>query len=556
MKYLSICSGIEAASVAWHPLGWTPIGFSEIEPFPSAVLAHHYPKITNYGDMTKYEQWNIKSGTVDLLVGGTPCQSFSVAGLRQGLKDPRGNLMLTFLAIAERIKPKWIVWENVPGVLSSNGGKDFGSFLGGLGELGYGFAYRVLDAQWVRTQRHPRAVPQRRRRVFVVACAGDHISPAKVLFESESMLRYSAKSKATRQGIAEDVAGCIRSGGDGGVPSSRGEHLVFDESKPVYCGSDTNASDTVTSKWQKQSGGPAGSECGLFVLQPFDQQRIGVYGTGEVGSAVVARGHKSATDVVILPFTKSKRAQSSTDDEGWVEGVVAPTQNAFDVGDVRATTAILFENHPNDSRVTGPHDVAPSIVSRYGTGGGNVPLVIPIQDSRVIEKNQNGIGVGNENSPAYTIDQTGAQAVAIQGTVIGRQDHNGPQGSGCSDGGEMFTLNSTDVHAVAVVGQVDWRTTNNDSGQVSQTLKTDLAHQSGPCLAVAPTMQVRRLTPTECERLQGFPDGWTAIPWKKKSADDCPDGPRYKALGNSMAVNCMEWIGERIATVNATMDRP
>ena len=639
MKYLSICSGIEAASVAWHPLGWTPIGFSEIEPFPSAVLAHHYPKITNYGDMTKYEQWNIKSGTVDLLVGGTPCQSFSVAGLRQGLKDPRGNLMLTFLAIAERIKPKWIVWENVPGVLSSNGGKDFGSFLGGLGELGYGFAYRVLDAQWVRTQRHPRAVPQRRRRVFVVACAGDHISPAKVLFESESMLRYSAKSKATRQGIAEDVAGCIRSGGDGGVPSSRGEHLVFDESKPVYCGSDTNASDTVTSKWQKQSGGPAGSECGLFVLQPFDQQRIGVYGTGEVGSAVVARGHKSATDVVILPFTKSKRAQSSTDDEGWVEGVVAPTQNAFDVGDVRATTAILstmpvdsasptltakmqgstgwapynetahlvpvlFENHPNDSRVTGPHDVAPSIVSRYGTGGGNVPLVIPIQDSRVIEKNQNGIGVGNETSPAYTIDQTGAQAVAIQGTVIGRQDHNGPQGSGCSVGGEMFTLNSTDVHAVAIVGQVDWRTTNNDAGQVSQTLKTDLAHQSGPCLAVAysfdslasnsmkssnpvsgcnmvdvakcidtsnpcpsknqggiavavaPTMQVRRLTPTECERLQGFPDGWTAIPWKKKSADDCPDGPRYKALGNSMAVNCMEWIGERIATVNATMDRP
>jgi hypothetical protein len=248
--------------------------------------------------------------------------------------------------------------------------------------------------------------------------------------------------------------------------------------QPIYCGSNPNASDTVTSKWQKQSGGPAGSECGLFVLQPI--------------------------------------------------------------------TAILFENHPNDSRITGPHDVAPSCVSRYGTGGGNVPLVIPIQDSRVIEKNQNGIGVGNETSPAYTIDQTGAQAVAIQGTVIGRQDHNGPGGSGCSDTGEMYTLTSQDTHAVAIVGQVDWRTTNNDAGQVSQTLKTDLAHQSGPCLAVAPTMQVRRLTPTECERLQGFPDGWTAIPWKKKNAEDCPDGPRYKALGNSMAVNCMEWLGERI----------
>ena len=556
MRYLSVCSGIEAASVAWHPLGWTPIGFSEIEPFPSAVLAHHYPKVKNYGDMSKFRDWSIRSGDIDLLVGGTPCQSFSIAGLRQGLKDPRGNLMLTFLAIAEHLKPKWIVWENVPGVLSSNGGKDFGSFLGGLGELGYGFAYRILDAQWVRTQRHPRAVPQRRRRVFVVACAGDHIGPAKVLFESESMLRYSATRGSSRQGIATDVAGCLRSGGDGGVPSSRGEHLTFSAPisstlnasfadkqglkdqhalngapcfvidvpikqptwwdgektantltksnsngtqrmpdkdnfgallQPIYCGSNPNASDTVTSKWQKQSGGPAGSECGLFVLQPV--------------------------------------------------------------------TAILFENHPNDSRITGPHDVAPSCVSRYGTGGGNVPLVIPIQDSRVIEKNQNGIGVGNETSPAYTIDQTGAQAVAYSfDSLASNSMKSSNPVSGCNmvdvakciDTSNPCPSKNQGGIAVAVVGQVDWRTTNNDAGQVSQTLKTDLAHQSGPCLAVAPTMQVRRLTPTECERLQGFPDGWTAIPWKKKNAENCPDGPRYKALGNSMAVNCMEWLGERI----------
>ena len=121
MRYLSVCSGIEAASVAWHPLGWTPIGFSEIEPFPSAVLAHHYPKVKNYGDMSKFRDWSIRAGDIDLLVGGTPCQSFSIAGLRQGLKDPRGNLMLTFLAIAEHLKPKWIVWENVFGVLSSKG---------------------------------------------------------------------------------------------------------------------------------------------------------------------------------------------------------------------------------------------------------------------------------------------------------------------------------------------------------------------------------------------------------------------------------------------------
>ena len=316
MNYISVCSGIEAASVAWHPLGWNCLGVSEIEPFPSAVLAHHYPSIPNFGDMTKFKEWKI-NGTVDLLVGGTPCQSFSVAGLRQGLKDPRGNLMLTFLAIAEHLKPKWILWENVPGVLSSNGGKDFGSFLGGLGELGYGFAYRVLDAQWCRTHRHPRAVPQRRRRVFVVGCLGDFTSAAKVLFERESLQRYSAPRRATRQETAADVERCL--------------------------------------------------------------------------------------------------------------------------------------------------------------------------------------------------------AVAIQATVIGRQDHNGPGGSGCSDSGEMFTLTTNDIHAVAITKP----------------------------------MQVRRLTGTECERLQGFPDGWTAIPWKKKPADQCPDGPRYKALGNSMAVNCMEWLGERIQAVES-----
>ena len=218
-----------------------------------------------------------------------------------------------------------------------------------------------------------------------------------------------------------------------------------------------------------------------------------------------------------VPFVKAKRAQSTTDNETWVKGVVAPTQNAFDVGDTRATTAILFENHPNDSRVTGPHDVAPSCVSRYGTGGGNVPLVIP--------------------------------AVAIQGTVIGRQDHNGPQGSGCSDDGEMFTLNSTDVHAVAFQQNTrdEVRLMNGD-GQIAGALAAESGMKQQNYLA-STTMQVRRLTPTECERLQGFPDGWTAIPWKKKSADDCPDGPRYKALGNSMAVNCMEWIGERINAI-------
>ena len=183
MKYLSVCSGIEAATVAWHPLGWEPVAFSEIEKFPSAVLAHHYPDTPNWGDLTRFKEW--PDATVDVLVGGTPCQSFSVAGLRKGLDDPRGNLALTFLALAERYRPRWIVWENVPGVLSSSGGRDFGSFLGGLVELGYGFAYRVLDAQFF-------GVAQRRRRVFVVGHFGDWRSAAAVLFEPESLRGDSA----------------------------------------------------------------------------------------------------------------------------------------------------------------------------------------------------------------------------------------------------------------------------------------------------------------------------------------------------------------------------
>ena len=212
MRYLSVCSGIEAASVAWEPMGWNPVGFSEIEPFPSAVLAHHWPDVPNLGDMNNYEEWE-NLGAIDLLSGGTPCQSFSVAGLRRGLKDPRGGLMLTYLEIAKHFRPRWIVWENVPGVLSSDGGRDFGSFLGALGDLGYGWAYRVLDAQWVRTQRHPGAVPQRRRRVFVVGCLGDSARAAKVLFESQSVCRDSAESRKKKEDVAGTFKARARSGG-------------------------------------------------------------------------------------------------------------------------------------------------------------------------------------------------------------------------------------------------------------------------------------------------------------------------------------------------------
>jgi len=205
LKYGSVCSGVEAATVAWHDLGFEPQWFSEIEPFPSAVLQHHYPEIPNHGDMTKFKEWN-NDKTIELLVGGTPCQSFSVAGLRKGLDDPRGNLMLTYLSMAERFKPKWLVWENVPGVLSSNGGRDFGTFITALGKIGYGFAYRVLDAQYF-------GVPQRRRRVFVVGCFGDWRSAASVLFESESLSGDTPPSREKGEETSTDfipsIANCL-----------------------------------------------------------------------------------------------------------------------------------------------------------------------------------------------------------------------------------------------------------------------------------------------------------------------------------------------------------
>ena len=178
MIYGSVCSGIEAASVAWHPLGWKASFVSEIDNFPRAVLAHHYPEVPLHGDFTTIQACDYQP--INLLVGGTPCQSFSVAGLRGGLADDRGNLALEYLRLADRLRPRWLVWENVPGVLSSNGGRDFGSILGGLGELGYGFAYRVLDAQYF-------GLAQGRKRVFLVGHLGDWRRAAAVLFERAAL---------------------------------------------------------------------------------------------------------------------------------------------------------------------------------------------------------------------------------------------------------------------------------------------------------------------------------------------------------------------------------
>lgn len=384
MNYLSVCSGIEAATVAWHPLGWKPLAFSEIEPFPSAVLAHHYPGTPNVGDMTKYKEWNL-DGTINLLVGGTPCQSFSVAGLRKGIADPRGNLALTYVGILDHFRPKWCLWENVPGVLSSNGGRDFGSFLGALAELGYGFSYRVLDAQNF-------GVAQRRRRVFVVGHLGDWKPSAEVLFEPQSL---SGNTKQSRE----------------------------------------KAKDTPT----------------------FVESSFGNFRTDDVAGTTKASG-----------------------------GVM---------GGGSETLVALFEPRSSDGvpRIHG--DICPTLNTMQG----------------------------GQRQPC----------IAIKGNLIGREK-GGPQGIGVSESETMYTLTKTDVHGV-VHGTQD---------PITSDIAHTLGRNGGRENALVRNMSVRRLTPIECERLQGFPDNYSNIPWRKSS--ESPDGPRYKALGNSMAVPVMRWIGERI----------
>ena len=402
MKYGSVCSGVEAATVAWHPLGWEPQWFSEIEKFPSAVLQHHYPDVPNYGDMTQFKEWP-NDRSIDLLVGGTPCQSFSVAGLRKGLDDPRGNLMLTYLAIAAQYRPKWLVWENVPGVLSSNRGRDFGSFLGALGQCGYGFAYRVLDAQFY-------GVPQRRRRVFVVGCAGDWRRAAAVLFERHSLQGHPAPSRKARQEIAGTIAACSFSGGAGGRPDGAAvNHFV----------------PTVAGSLDTQCGG------------------------GKLTHQSATNGHLILEKDVMGTLTARMFA-------------------ALGARDVEAGAL---------------HAVAFDAYNQQTTGNVSKPVA------------------ARSDQDTASVIAFGAQNSAAQGDSV-----------------------STDV------------TPTLDKSKTP---------------AVAQASAVRRLTPVECERLQGFPDDYTQIPWRNKPAESCPDGPRYKAMGNSMAVPVMRWIGERIKMVDA-----
>ncbi|HAV1651708.1 TPA: phage N-6-adenine-methyltransferase [Enterobacter hormaechei subsp. xiangfangensis] len=414
MKYGSVCSGIEAASKAWEPLGWKPAWFSEIEPFPSVVLAHHWPEVTNLGDMTKIAD-AVRAGEVeapDVLVGGTPCQAFSIAGLREGLSDDRGQLTLSYVELANAIDAKRrergepqaiIVWENVPGVLSSKDNA-FGCFLAGLagesselqpagGKWTHAgcvsgpervIAWRVLDAQFF-------GVAQRRRRVFVVASARRGFDPAAVLFELDSVRRDSAPRRETQKAVAALTARGVGTCGADDNQAQAG-HLI------AFGGGNTAGHIDVATACTAHG-----------IRLDFDTETFAVHGTQDPDTNrelahTLGRNNGQENAIVTEPFTLAIRGRS--------EGSTVEVRNDG------TANALLT---PNGGRA--------------------------------------GMGVG----------------------------------------------------------------------------------------AIGWGMQVRRLTPIECERLQGFPDNHTLIGWRGKDADECPDGPRYKAIGNSMAVPVMRWIGERIA---------
>lgn len=787
MKYISVCSGIEAASVAWHELGWEPVAFSEIEPFPSEVLKIRFPHVPNWGDMTKFDSWpNVE---VNLLVGGTPCQSFSVAGLRQGLKDPRGNLMLTFLAIADKYRPQWIVWENVPGVLSSNGGKDFESFLDGLEAIGYICDVEILDAQNF-------GVAQRRRRVFVCGQSVESILEQRTVLSALTISQclveilhgilievlYLYEREPLKLGLAHlSKDGVSRRMSLFGLLTEdcnygKWQKLlvdVFQKHQPeqniwdLPSGGKTERELTVEDLLMglNQEGQSTLTEVSLneALEELYDLMRLFTTSTltreiiqskislffkvGESIGRLICRlsGSSPNSSSAILSFLTLQTELTNyarktggnlfSEMEGFYpyDDFIRKAERTSAIignfGDRGTSVQVLFESesvsrHPAPSREKGKA-VAPSAASGVGVGGewwdggqtastvttrsggqympdkDNFGAVLTVNTRQFLDIQENvtgtllatdhkepqmvahgflptqgskahGLGIEKELSPTL---RSGCDSYGVytQPTIIDRAAFNqgenaqyepkieqsetmpslvarGPHGVaqpitidrssvnmgydfnrdlGIEQSGVTPTILATGPHSVAhafkirggsptetgeyggtpgkaagkgYLGSDDLAFTiaASQDQQIAQPIAVDCYNQTvnehttqtigssasdvnhygavlepnvSPTItqckgsrggssmealdeisavhAQQPTMAIRRLTPVECERLQGFPDNWTLIPWKKKPIEECPDGPRYKACGNSMAVPCMRWIGKRIANAQA-----
>ena len=513
MRYLSVCSGIEAASVAWQPLGWEPAMIAEIDPFCCWLLRSRYGAsrpifmpsphdaasrkeakqraaairnivalpadgaVINAGDFTRIGKQDV--GTINLLAGGTPCQSFSVAGKRAGLDDPRGNLTIEFARLADRLRPLWVVWENVPGVLSIDDGRTFGAFLRMLVECGYGIAYRVLDAQFF-------GVPQRRRRVFVVGHLGGWRAAAAVLLERSCLSGNPPPRREARKDVAPTIS--ARTHGGGGL------------------GTDFDLDGGLISQLAFGGNNTAG---------PID------VATASNACASASGRIDFETETFITHSLSADGFDASEDGTGRGVPLIAGTLSTHygdssgrDLSDSSALLSVAF--------------------NLRGREGGAMPE--PADSASV-----RAASGGSSNSyVAFSAKDYGADVDEIAPTLRGM----GHESSHANGGGQVavaFTLHGSD-------GTTSTATPTDVAGSVRTKAPGSIENSS--TTVAQRGMAVRRLTPRECERLQGFPDDYTLVEYRGKLA---ADGPRYRALGNSMAVPVMHWIGQRIAAVDAIL---
>lgn len=545
-RYVSIFSGVEAASLAWEPLGWEPVAFSEIEPFPCAVLAERWPDVPNLGDITKIDWKEEIDGAIDLVVGGSPCQSFSVAGKREGLKGASG-LMFEYIRCVQELRPRWFLWENVPGALTSEDGGAFGQLLSEMDELGYSLAWRVLDAQFF-------GVAQRRRRLFLVGHLGAE-SPAEVLFEPDCLSGNPQSSREKRKELARRAGRSAACAGFKYSAAPRANTIGYAEEQ----------ANTLTADWHA----PA--------VLPLPNTALSQYGT-EIAGCLTARGDSSpcadrGQNIVCMTGTQA-HCHISDEIAGCLTAHMGKDDAPVVVGELNLQTYVCETAHSGSNGLgVGESDVFPTLDTSSG------PAVWAREDAarppfgfaqnvrnevRIVgDETLSGALAANPGMKQTTFVCTGGtypinEQVATRHKKLGRGTALGIG----ADGDPAFALLANHPHMVAAgsgsdpIAMGDLNAHTAICRNICPTLKCGgdgamVASEIGRVFTGPNPMLVRRLTPLECERLQGFPDGHTLIAWKGKPAEECPDGPRYKAIGNSMAVPVMRWIGKRIALSDA-----